>query len=86
MGQWQWPQPILLRPIEEGPLQVRVWNPKVRAARRMNIEVTDRSRAALPIRSLSSDADHHARLPVHVLDSQRHAQYSKCHDSRIQAR
>lgn len=31
MGQWQWPQPILLKPIEEGPLQVRVWNPKVRA-------------------------------------------------------
>lgn len=29
MHQWQWPQPILLRPIEEGPLQVRVWNPKV---------------------------------------------------------
>ncbi|ORY69322.1 Nucleotidyltransferase, class I, C-terminal-like protein [Leucosporidium creatinivorum] len=29
MGQWQWPQPILLKPIEEGPLQVRVWNPKL---------------------------------------------------------
>ncbi|KAG0014346.1 polynucleotide adenylyltransferase [Podila clonocystis] len=24
-----WPQPILLKPIEEGPLQVRVWNPKL---------------------------------------------------------
>jgi hypothetical protein len=24
-----WPQPVLLRQIEEGPLQVRVWNPKV---------------------------------------------------------
>lgn len=33
MGQWQWPQPILLKPIEEGPLQVRVWNPKVRLRR-----------------------------------------------------
>ncbi|KAK4057582.1 polynucleotide adenylyltransferase [Microbotryomycetes sp. JL221] len=29
MGQWQWPQPVLLKPIEEGPLQVRVWNPKL---------------------------------------------------------
>lgn len=29
MHQWQWPQPVLLRTIEEGPLQVRVWNPKV---------------------------------------------------------
>lgn len=26
-----WPQPVLLKQIEEGPLQVRVWNPKVRA-------------------------------------------------------
>lgn len=24
-----WPQPVLLKPIEDGPLQVRVWNPKV---------------------------------------------------------
>lgn len=25
-----WPQPVLLKHIEEGPLNVRVWNPKVR--------------------------------------------------------
>jgi len=25
-----WPQPVLLKQIEDGPLQVRVWNPKVR--------------------------------------------------------
>lgn len=24
-----WPQPVLLKPIEEGPLQVRIWNPKI---------------------------------------------------------
>ncbi|BGP12806.1 hypothetical protein JCM10213_008067 [Rhodosporidiobolus nylandii] len=29
MHQWQWPAPVLLKPIEEGPLQVRVWNPKL---------------------------------------------------------
>lgn len=29
MHQWQWPQPVLLKSIEEGPLAVRVWNPKV---------------------------------------------------------
>lgn len=23
-----WPQPVLLKQIEDGPLQVRVWNPK----------------------------------------------------------
>lgn len=33
MFQWQWPQPVLLRTIEEGPLQVRVWNPKARFRR-----------------------------------------------------
>lgn len=29
--QWVWPQPVLLKQIEQGPLQVRVWNPKVRS-------------------------------------------------------
>ncbi|KAF8659131.1 hypothetical protein AX16_001901 [Volvariella volvacea WC 439] len=29
MHQWEWPQPVLLKPIEDGPLQVRVWNPRV---------------------------------------------------------
>ncbi|KAI9063335.1 polymerase [Trametes sanguinea] len=29
MHQWAWPQPVLLKPIEDGPLQVRVWNPKL---------------------------------------------------------
>jgi len=29
LGQWNWPQPVLLKPIEDGPLNVRVWNPKV---------------------------------------------------------
>ncbi|KAF9006726.1 Poly(A) polymerase central domain-containing protein [Cyathus striatus] len=29
MYQWSWPQPVLLKTIEEGPLQVRVWNPKL---------------------------------------------------------
>ncbi|KAF9362819.1 polynucleotide adenylyltransferase [Mortierella sp. NVP85] len=29
LHKWQWPQPVLLKPIEEGPLHVRVWNPKL---------------------------------------------------------
>lgn len=29
MRQWNWPQPVLLKTIEDGPLQVRVWNPKI---------------------------------------------------------
>lgn len=27
--QWPWPQPVLLKPIGDGPLQVRVWNPRL---------------------------------------------------------
>jgi len=29
MYQWSWPQPVLLKQIEEGPLQVQVWNPNL---------------------------------------------------------
>ena len=26
---WNWPQPILLKQIEDGPLQVKIWNPRI---------------------------------------------------------
>ncbi|EEP82200.1 Poly(A) polymerase PAPalpha [Uncinocarpus reesii 1704] len=29
MNQWNWPQPVLLKPIEDGPLHMKVWNPKI---------------------------------------------------------
>ena len=29
LHQWKWPQPVLLKNIEEGPLHVRVWNPRL---------------------------------------------------------
>lgn len=29
LSRWRWPQPVLLKGIEDGPLQVRIWNPKI---------------------------------------------------------
>ncbi|EGE08939.1 Poly(A) polymerase PAPalpha [Trichophyton equinum CBS 127.97] len=29
MNQWSWPQPVLLKHIEDGPLHMKVWNPKI---------------------------------------------------------
>lgn len=29
LQRWEWPNPILLKTIEDGPLQVRIWNPRV---------------------------------------------------------
>ncbi|KIP04893.1 hypothetical protein PHLGIDRAFT_108953 [Phlebiopsis gigantea 11061_1 CR5-6] len=34
MYQWAWPQPVLLKQIDEGPLPVRVWNPRLYPADR----------------------------------------------------
>lgn len=34
---WNWPQPVLLQPIEDGPLPVRVWNPRLYGADRAHI-------------------------------------------------
>ncbi|KAK9387706.1 Poly(A) polymerase central domain-containing protein [Lipomyces mesembrius] len=34
LTKWSWPQPVMLKPIEDGPLQVRVWNPKLYPADR----------------------------------------------------
>ncbi|AGO10452.1 AaceriABL002Cp [[Ashbya] aceris (nom. inval.)] len=36
LTRWSWPQPVLLKPIEDGPLQVRVWNPKIYANDRLH--------------------------------------------------
>nr|ADY62687.1 PAPa [Candida orthopsilosis] len=35
-SQWNWPQPVLLKQIEDGPLQVRVWNPRLYAMDRQH--------------------------------------------------
>ena len=40
MSAWAWPQPVLLKEIESGPLQVRVWNPSVRI---LNLRLSSKS-------------------------------------------
>ncbi|ORY48913.1 Poly(A) polymerase [Rhizoclosmatium globosum] len=37
MHKWSWPQPVLLKPIEDGPLSTRVWNPKLYPADRVHL-------------------------------------------------
>ncbi|KAI9802134.1 MAG: polynucleotide adenylyltransferase [Piccolia ochrophora] len=37
MSRWPWPQPVLLKPIEDGPLSVRVWNPKIYSGDRYHL-------------------------------------------------
>ncbi|KAG8948098.1 polynucleotide adenylyltransferase [Tulasnella sp. 424] len=36
MHQWKWPQPVLLKPVGDGPLGVKVWNPKMYPQDRMH--------------------------------------------------
>jgi hypothetical protein len=59
-----WPQPVLLKQIEEGPLQVRVWNPKVRSLEPVIYSLT--FFPDLSIRSIPSYAYNHTRLSCHV--------------------
>lgn len=37
MTRWPWPDPVMLKHIEDGPLQVRVWNPKLYAGDRFHL-------------------------------------------------
>lgn len=34
---WPWPNPVLLKPIEEGPLEARVWNPRIYRSDQYNL-------------------------------------------------
>ena len=65
IGKWSWPQPVLLKNIEDGPLQARVWNPKVRSLLLiggcMVLTPSD-----LQGRLVPSNANHHACLSLHV--------------------
>ena len=79
---WPWPQPVLLKPVENGPLQVRVWNPRVRRfplgrtnlSNQVPIEPVDTPcllfRTGLQSRHVPPDADHYPGLSVHVCDVQ----------------
>lgn len=41
ISKWGWPQPVVLKEIESGPLQVRVWNPKVRTNSHLHVNVSN---------------------------------------------
>ncbi|KAI5808495.1 Poly(A) polymerase central domain-containing protein [Peziza echinospora] len=37
LGRWTWPQPVMLKGIEDGPLNVKVWNPRIYASDRHHL-------------------------------------------------
>lgn len=37
IGQWAWPQPVMLKTVENGPLQLKIWNPKIYTGDRYHI-------------------------------------------------
>ena len=39
MLQWKWPQPVLLKNIEDGPLPIRVWNPRLYPTDRLHLSL-----------------------------------------------
>lgn len=71
MNKWAWPQPVLLKPIEDGPLQMKVWNPKVSFSTLRPVCNVMTDLADLSWRPISPDAHHHPCLSLHV----RHPQH-----------
>lgn len=74
MRRWPWPQPVLLKNVDEGPLQVRVWNPKVRLSPNSQLPYNRLLHCpALQRRPISPNADYHTSIPFHVCHVQHHA-------------
>ena len=69
----QWPAPVILTKIEEGPLQVRVWNPKVSGyderLRPRFVPTDNRHVQDLPFGPRAPNAHHYSCIPVDVFDS-----------------
>jgi len=66
-----WPQPVLLKQIEEGPLQVRVWNPKVGTIIQTIAQLLIFS-LVVPCGQSPSHANHYTCISRYVF-------YSQCH-------
>jgi poly(A) polymerase len=80
-----WPQPVLLKQIEEGPLQVRVWNPKVWTDLTLLVFLLIYL-AAVPFRPIPPNAHNHPRLPCDVRHSQCHNLNTNDHHRGVQER
>jgi hypothetical protein len=63
MSKWPWPNPVLLQEEEEGPLQVRVWNPKVCTFTHLQYIFADRFRFTRVIVSTSCQLSLQLTLP-----------------------
>jgi len=76
-----WPEPVLLKQIEDGPLPVRVWNPKVLIAMFPdNPAFAEQGLVALSRRQITSHANHHTSIPFDVCYTQRNSIHADDHD------
>lgn len=71
MLKWHWPRPVFLKHIEEGTVNLRVWNPSVSTVD--HVSGSSNSCADIQARSGTFDAHHYPGLPLYVLHPHSHA-------------
>jgi len=76
MKSWRWPTPVILKNIEAGPLEVRVWNPKVSIitmkVAHIHVTVSDWIRYTPEMRATSCPSSHPHIRPCAPLTTSPH--------------
>lgn len=69
LSTWPWPRPILLKNMEDGPLQVRIWNPQVCLHSLKIYKLCLTALSDLSCRQAPSHANHYPRISFDVRDA-----------------